>query len=234
MTITTFEEPAKTELRAACEVAIDQAGYAVATTLQRVPLPGLNGVLKGEVQSLNADGERTFYYVRTVAQDAVPKWLANIARASHELHAGEMYIVVREYSAQFMQSCIAAGAGLLLLNEDLVFEVVVPWAESSPQELEAALTEEINQLRRSMERKLKLTTDALTARYERTTGLVADMEDLVAASYISKVESEFKAADDWSIEISRLLDGVTSKDDATTLARVRELIEAGPASSDSR
>lgn len=229
MISTEFEDPAKTELRAACEVAIDQAGYQLASKLERVKMPdGLFGVLRGDLQSVDANNQRTFYYIRSVEDDVLPKWLATIARASHQLRAGEMYIVVQSYSSQFKQSCANAGAGLLVLNEDTMFDVVLSWSEVAPATLEENLEDLLKQLRRDMETKLKLATEGIQARHERITNLVFDMADKAGDEYLRKIESEYKETEDWGIEVSRLLDGVTSTSQSGMLARIREMVDVGP------
>lgn len=216
-------------MRSATEVALDQAGYTLASTLTKVPLPApLQGVLRGDLQSLDGEDRRTFYYLRSTTENALPQWLANIARASHDLRAGDMYIVVRDYSGPFKQSCIDAGAGLLLLTEESTFEIVLAWTDMSPRNLSAEVQEEVAKLRRSMEQKLKLLTDEVASRHQQITRLVADMESTAAGSYLKRIEAEYKATDDWGFEISTMLDGVSVENASTLLPSISALVDEGP------
>lgn len=227
--ITTFEDPRKTEMRAAAEVALDQAGYQIVSSLAKVALPSpLKGVLQGDLQSLDGQDKRTFYFLRAAAENAVPQWLANIARASHELRAGEMYVVVREHSAAFRQSCIDAGAGLLVLTEDSTFEVVIAWDEVLPRDLDAELQIEAAKLRRSMEQKLKLLTEEVASRHHRITLLVSDMDSTAAGSYLKRIEAEYKLTDDWGLNISGMLDSISVDNASTLLPAISSLIDQGP------
>lgn len=228
-TITTFEDPRKTEMRAAAEIALDQAGYELVSSLTKVALPEpLKGVLRGDLQSLDGQDRRTFYYLRAAADNSLPQWLANMARASHELRAGEMYIVVREYSAAFRKACVDAGAGLLLLTEDSTFEVVLAWGDVSPRDIDAELQAEIARLRRSMEQKLKLLTEEVASRHQRITLLVSDMESAAAGTYLKRIEAEYKLTDDWGLNVSGMLDTVSGDNATTLLPAISSLIDDGP------
>jgi hypothetical protein len=226
-----FEEPAKTEMRGACEVAIDQAGYELVATPVRLALPsdsGLRGALIGDLQSTDATGERTFYYLRPGTSDALPKWLANIARASHGMRVGQVYVVVNEYTAAFAQSCKTAGAGLLRLNEDSVFEVVHDYYSLSPMDPAVDFSAKTALMRREMERKLELRRKEIEARYERVTHLVSDMDSAAADEYIGLVEREYKALDDWGFDLSRRLDELTTDSSPSVIASLQEAIDGGP------
>src|SRR4051812_24700760 len=98
-----FEEPAKIEMRAACEVAIDQAGHQIVE--KRVALavedPGVEGRLKGDMQSLDSEGHRYCYYLRPRTGEALPEWLAKLASAAHGVPDIKLYIVVRDASPTF-------------------------------------------------------------------------------------------------------------------------------------
>ncbi|MFM9877215.1 MAG: hypothetical protein ACKVOG_05110 [Rhodoglobus sp.] len=230
MSMVVFEDPVKAEMRAACEVAIDQAGYQVASSPVKIPIVGgLMGSLVGDLQSLDANEQRTFYYVRPSGKEALPKWLANIARASHALNVGEVYVVVREYSTVLKQSCIAAGAGLLLLNEDSVFEVALRYTDVAPVDIAAAIDRRQTELRRSMERKLDLRRSDLEQRHHRVNQLVAEMDDEIREAYVDQVERKYKALEDWGEEVARRLDEVNSETSDTFLSGVEDTINKGPA-----
>lgn len=230
MSVPVLEDPAKGELREACEVAIDQAGYELVSSMVRVPLvSGLSGSLLGDLQSVDGTGRRTFYYLRAAPGDTLPKWLANLARESHELHAGDFYIVVRDYVPAFEQACIAAGAGLLVLTQDNAFQVVVNYADLTPHAVEAAFAAQIDELRRSLERKLELARGDVEQRYQRVKVLVSDMDHEFGEKYVEEVEREYKGLDDWSLDISRQLDGVAARPSAAALVSISEAIVRGPA-----
>lgn len=227
--ITTFEEPAKTELRAACAVALDQAGYEVTPTLSRHPLPGgLQGALEGDLQSLDGQDQRTFYYLRITMDDALPKWLANIARASHVVRAGEVYVVVRDFKPSLKTSCAGAGAGLLVITEDNKLEVVLRYAEVAPIDVEAVLAIRLDKMRRSMERKLDLAQTEIKSRHHLVSQLVSDMEPEAGDKYIRKLESEYRVAEDWADEVARRLDAITSETPSAEVDALEAMIARGP------
>lgn len=226
-----FEEPSKSEMRAACEVAIDQAGFQLAPSLVKVTLPshsGLKGTLIGDLQSLDASENRTFYFLRATPIESLPKWLANLARASHSVGAGDFYIVVREFPPSFKLSCISSGAGLLRLSDDNQFEVVVSYNEVSPADADAALTEKLDDLRRTMERKMELESARIEQLYHRVSQLVSTMPSAVADNYRTSVEQQYKTLETWSMEMSRQLDNVSSATLPAAFAALEESILAGP------
>ncbi|SMY02524.1 hypothetical protein [Brevibacterium aurantiacum] len=229
MNNTAFEDPAKTDLRAACEVAIDKAGYQIVSRRVKIPLPpGLSGNLRGDLQSLDGQDNRTFYFVRPSPGDILPKWLANYARASHDLRVGGMYVVVDSYSSSFKKSCAASGAGLLLLSDDNEFDMVLTWDEQDPSKVEAELARQLSELRRAMERKLKLQTEVIEHRHRNVTSLVSDMKSESANSYLKRIEVEYKNVEDWGLEISVKLDSVTNANAAKSIPEIENLIDCGP------
>jgi len=231
MSITTYEDPAKTNLRQATEVAIDQAGLQLVGTKVKVTLekvPDLRGNLVGDIQSLNAQEERTFYFVRPGNADTLPKWLTNYARASHVVREGSLYVVVREYTQKFEAACRAAGAGLLRLTDDEELEEVVSYDSLVPAGSPAAVSEELSQLRRRMEGTTALRQSEHESRYARVSDLVAGMDGTSGDKYIEKMERSLRAVHDWSYEVSTMLDEAELEPTEGRLSQIRELVKAGP------
>lgn len=223
-------------MRALAEVAIDQAGFSLVDELQQIEIPAdlkLVGSISGDLQSLDAEGQRTFYYLRPVKDKAVPKWLGNLARASHSLKAGPFYIVVRDYHDSFAASCRENGAGLLRLTAASSFEVVVDYSETSPKAVEAAVEERITELRRQMERRVEMARTDIESRYAQSAGIIATMEFDAAERYKNRFESEFRSLDDWGMSMSQRLDGLGGSSSAADIDKVAELISAGPKESGS-
>jgi hypothetical protein len=225
-----FEEPSKSEMRAACEIAIDNAGFSLVANPIKVPLPAemnLNGSLIGDLQSLDGEDNRTFYVLRATSIDALPKWVANHARASHMLKVGSFYVVVREYSPAFKQSCIAAGAGILRLNDENQFEVVADYDTVVPASVEETLARRVSTMRRSMERKLELKRGEIESKYQRVRLLVAEMDSVAADDYVGRVENEYKVLEDWATDVSGRLDAVGGNTSEATITALAETIQAG-------
>ena len=150
---TAYEDPIKTDMRVAAEIAIDQAGFTLVPEPVRVAVPAdlkMVGSIVGDLQSLDGSGRRTFYYLRPTIDAAVPKWIANLARASHAIEAGSLYVVVAEVSSTFIDSCRDAGAGVLRLTDDGVFEVILDYSDTAPKSIEAAREIRITTLRRDI------------------------------------------------------------------------------------
>ena len=85
-----------------CEIAIDQAGHELVDEPVPVDIPGDIGILggiKGDLQSIDDDGYRYCYYVRTSKDAALPGWLANLAPAAHQISNTKVYLVAPETSS---------------------------------------------------------------------------------------------------------------------------------------
>jgi hypothetical protein len=226
-----YEDPAKTRMRVAAEVAIDQAGFTLVEEPIRIPLPSdskIQGSLLGDLQSLDADDVRTFYYLRPVIDTAVPKWIGNLARASHASEAGHVYVVVNDYVDSLVDSCREAGAGLLRLTEDGVFEIVLDYTETSPRTLGEALEAKITELRRGLELKVEMIRVDIEARHGQSAAIIAGMEGDVADRYKNQFDAEYRNLDDWGSEMSKRLDALASRSTTGEVAEVESLLSAGP------
>ncbi|MDR6201056.1 hypothetical protein QE374_002965 [Microbacterium sp. SORGH_AS428] len=232
---TAYEDPTKTDMRVAAEIAIDQAGFTLVPEPVRVAVPaGLKmvGSILGDLQSLDANGRRTFYYLRSTPDLAIPKWIANLARASHAIAAGDLYIVVTEASGTFIDSCRDAGAGVLRLTEDGVFEVVLDYRATAPRSMEEAREARVTALRRNMERRVELRRVDLDARYSQAATIIAGMDEGAGDRYVSQFDAWYRANDDWGAEMSRRIDALGPRSSAADIADVEALVEAGPESTE--
>ena len=230
---TAYEDPTKTDMRVAVEIAVDQAGFALVPEPVRVAVPAdlkIVGSIVGDLQSVDVNGRRTFYYLRPTVDAAVPKWIANLARASHAIAAGNLYVVVNEFSSTFVESCRDAGAGVLRLTEDGVFEVVLDYADTAPKTLEASRELRITTLRRDMERRVELRRVDIDARYSQSATIIAAMDEDAADRYTNQFDSWYRENDDWGAEMSRRIDALGPRSTATDIAEVEALVSAGPES----
>jgi|GEM_PF-3083091 hypothetical protein len=230
-----YEEPAKSRMRVAASIAIDQAGFTVVDEPVRIALPAdskIQGSLLGDLQSLDGEGKRAFYYLRPGTDTAVPKWIGNLARASHAANAGEVYIVVTDYVDELVESCKDSGAGLLRLTEDSVFEMVVDYAETAPKSLSQALEARLTEARRRVEKKVEFLNTDIEARYSQSAGIIAAMEGDAADRYREQFESEYRNVDSWGSEMSRRLDRLAGRASAAEISEVEALIDAGPPSNE--
>lgn len=218
-------------MKSAAEIAIDQAGYSLSPTLERIALPPdsqLTGSLQGDLQSLDSKDERIFYYLRTTVDEAVPKWIANLARASHAMEAGQVYLVVSQYTENLVTSCVENGAGLLRLTGDSVFEVIVDYTQTSPRSLQESIRVRIDELRRSLERKVETNRTGIRARVGASTSILGRMEGDAADEYTDVFDAEYRNLDSWGEEMSRRLDALGERSRTGDIADVEALIEAGP------
>jgi hypothetical protein len=226
-----YEDPEKTKMRSAIAIAIDQAGFTYADEPLRVPLgqeSGLFGSLLGDEQSVDNDGVRTFYYLRPGRDSAVPKWIANLARASHAAGAGRVYIVVTEYETALIESCKEVGAGLLKITDDSVFELIVDYEETAPRSLEEARENRITVMRRDMERRFELERTDIDARHSQSASIIAGMDGDAADRYMNQFDAEHRNLDDWGDDMSRRLDALGARSTQAEITEVEVLIQAGP------
>lgn len=218
-------------MRARCEIAIDQTGHELSATVVKVELAAgseILGGLRGDLQSLDGEGIRYCYYLRPGSDEVLPKWLSNLARASHHLRGVKLYIVVYELITSFERSCKAAGAGLLVLTEDNVFDHQLDFDTTLPEELEGTFKARLDGLRRAMESKLALNLDRLQDRFNQIGDLTREMPDDVAEKYRQRVEREHRLWSAWGDDLSGLLDAAATNRSAADLDAIEEFIEEGP------
>lgn len=232
---TPFEEPAKVEMRAGCEVAIDQAGFERIDPPVAIGVPdelsaelALKGRLKGDLQSADGEGRRTCYYLRPRAEDALPEWLAKLATAAHSISGVKLYVVVLTASPAFERACKTAGAGLLVLTEDGEFNVILDFDATLPEALEAGLKDSIAAVRRDLERKRDLKLGELQGRFEKVGELTQGMAPDVADPYIAGVDRVYKIWVEWSDGLSAQLDAVLAERNPAGLQAIKDEIECGP------
>lgn len=225
-----FEEPVKTEMRARSEIAVDQAGFELVANV-RIALPadsGLRGTIKGDLQSLDAEGNRFCYYLRPHPADALPKWLANLATAAHSVPGIKLYVVAQDPSPAFERACRVAGAGLLLLTADNDFEHVLDFDTTLPEVIDKAFAERLNELRRRLEVKVHLRRDELEARFRNVAELTRGMSTQVADEYSEGIERQFTAWSEWGDGMARRLDQALAQRRPEMLDELERDIENGP------
>jgi hypothetical protein len=228
---TPFEDPTKSEMRARCEIAIDQAGHQVVGVI-KVQLPDgatIRGGLLGDLQSVDGDGVRYCYYLRPGQDAALPKWLANLARVAHVVSGTKLYVVASEqFLPSFERSCRAAGAGLLVLTDDNLFSHELDFDQTLPEELERDFQERLDALRREMETKLSLNQDIMKERFNQIGDLTREMPDDVAEKYRQNVERDHRLWGEWGESTSARLDAALASRNSADLDTLKQAIEAGP------
>ncbi len=224
-----YEVPSKTEMRFRCEVAIDQAGHQLEAKPQAISLPGsdIKGRVRGDLQSRDDTGDLYCYYIRSVAEDAIPQWLADYGRHVRKVPNTRLYVVYEAASADLEQSCKVAGIGLVVLTDDNRFEYIVNFDDVLPEELEEEVREQIRSVRRKFESKLDTHRKSLDSRISQVAEITANMPEEMSSNFLSNLEAEGRKLEDWSVEISRELDSLSASFDHEELSRVLDRIEAG-------
>lgn len=224
-----YEIPSKTDLRSRSEVAVDQAGHELVSSPVAIDLPGasIKGRLRGDLQSLDEDGARYCYYIRTSAEDQLPQWLADFGQNVRRVAGVKLVVVYEEVSPELERSCQAAGAGLVILTEDNRFEVIVNFDDVTPEVLLEEQREAVSELRRDLDRKLDLRRTSLQKRISSVSEITRSMTEEMATNFMSNLETNLKRVDDWGYEMSKRLDVVYSDYSALALATIRSEIEAG-------
>jgi hypothetical protein len=225
-----FVAPAKVEMLERVRIAIDQAGFELVESSTPVDLPAESGHarLKGDAQSLDDNGTRCCYYIRPGNVDAVPKWLANLMRASHGVPGVAVYMVVEAVVVAVEKACQAAGGGLLLLTEDNEFEQILNYETTLPEALDAEFEERATGARRTMELKFEQAKVELNDRRTTVVKLTTGMDPDTGEKYAEGVEGLIRIWDDWSFEVSRSLDKVHVSRNMEELTRLEALIGRGP------
>jgi hypothetical protein len=215
-------------MRARAAIAIDAAGYELVSTPKSYRLPeGLQGAVKGDLQSLNGEQVCQAYYLRPEGAKPIPQWLVNLAKAARDIDDLRLFVVVTEVSSVLEKSCRASGVGLLRLTEDDTFELVVDPSEEDPVAIAASIESEIRDLRRRMETKLTLNKGTLEQNYGKVNELTVGMPAKTRDQYIETVEQAAGRWDVWGARISELLDEAASAGDTNLIQAARRLIEEG-------
>jgi len=223
-----FEDPRKTELRERCKIAIDAAGHGlVAQPLTFRAGEGLQGGIKGDVQSLDGDEERYSYYLRLDPGRAVPQWLVNLARVARAGQDVTLFLVTGARHAVLERSCRSGQVGLLLLTEENTFEMLVDPTEADADVVAAEIATKARDARRRMETKLRLNTGSIEDNYARVNDLTVGMTSTVRDRYIEGVEASASAWDEWGQRVSAMLDEAAANGDEALLGSAEQLIEEG-------
>lgn len=99
-------------MRGRCEIAIDAAGHELAASFTTYPLlDNLQGVIKGDLQSIDGKDIRHIYYLRPFGNKAVPQWLANTAAAARERDDIRVLLVV-EHVATLLRAAARTEASV--------------------------------------------------------------------------------------------------------------------------
>lgn len=213
-------------MRGRCEIAIDAAGHELATSFATYPLLGnLQGVIKGDLQSIDGKDTRHIYYLRPFGNKAVPQWLANTAAAARDRDDIRVLLVVEHVGNALETSCANRGVGLLRLTDDNAFELVVDPDEFLPEAIEEALVSRIKDTRRRMERKLDLKKTTLEKDYGRVDELTSGMPSKTRDEYIDSVGRALTLWDEWSVGISQKLDEASTSVDASLVDEAEQMIE---------
>jgi hypothetical protein len=227
-----LEEPRKKRLKERCAQAVDAAGYQLIEPPGKLVLPpelGLQGGIVPDVQSLDSDGLQYNYYVRhgQVGGKAIPGWLANLARATTSLEHVIVYVVTEQTGIELEASCRAAGAGLLVLREDLTFHHVINPIDSRPGMLSRRFIERIQHARRALENRLELELSTLQASYEQAKKVTSRWKGAQRAKYLKNIEEIALRWKEWAARLGERLDAVTSTADNEELQRIEQDIDAG-------
>ena len=224
-----FEDPAKTELVGRTKIAVQSAAHDLVEELARLDLPEhLKGALRGDLQSLTRDGDRFCYVVRPGTMEYLPTFIANWARACHEMDRVKFYVVVEAFEPEFKDACRAAGAGLLQLNDANGFEHIVDFDDVLPAELDAAIQERASELRSKMFTKRDLKLDELSQRFSEIEKLTQGMGEETATRYTAEVAKLHQTTREWGEEIGRALDRATADGDSAALELIAKEVDAGP------
>lgn len=226
-----YEEPEKTRMRNLAVIALDQAGFTLVSDPVRIALPTgakIIGSLVGDMQSINSRNVRTFYYLRPGSPGVVPKWIANLARSSHAIESGEVYIVVTDYASGMVESCKDNGCGLLRVSDEGTFEMVVDYTLTRPSSLEEVIEERLTEIRREMEHKVDSTRKLVDAKYSQYVPLIPTIHNDKADDYTERFDSQYRSIDKWGDDMSRRLDELGPRSSIKELDDLEALIATGP------
>ncbi|CAN5517116.1 hypothetical protein BH20CHL6_BH20CHL6_07960 [soil metagenome] len=227
-----FEDPRKSDLRARTTLALRSSGHDVMEEPRAIPLPeghGLRGAILGDVQALDPASVRCAYYLRPEWDRALPQWVANLALAAQEMDGVRVCIVVDNVSAIMERTARAAGASLLRLTGDDLFqlETIVDAAEYETDRRLQRHRDKVRKLRRALEEKLDAHVTEARESYPKFKELTKDMPPARREQYVAAVDDLVTKAREWGERLSGRLDEVAASGDDNDLQAIRQAIDEG-------
>jgi hypothetical protein len=139
----------------------------------------------------------------------------------------QVYVVVEEDSAILEQTCRAAGAGLLRIQEDNTFDLLVDPTEYDAAHRDAEFSAKVSELRRRLESKLNLQLTAVQENFARVNEMTSGMLPEKRDGYIRSVEETDSLWRGWGDEVSQRLDEVDASRDGNELKVIERMIVEG-------
>jgi hypothetical protein len=226
----TYEDPRKTLMRERCEIAIDSAGYTLRTPVS-IPFSAgspLQGAIVGDLQALDVDGVVHVYYLRPETTKPLPQWLSNLAIEARKIERVRLYVIVEASSPVLDKTCRAAGAGLLRLDENGLFEIVVDIGEADVAAQQESFRKQLAGIRRKLENKLDLNVDEVKSNFGTVARITAGMPEKKRENYLKDVERQLERWRGWGERMSAQLDETLASGDPAALSRIDEEIDKGP------
>src|SRR5262249_39752559 len=147
---------------------------------------------------------------------------------AHSLNDTCLFVVTGEASPDFERACKAAGAGLLVINDDNEFSLVIDFAATLPAPMEQEFQQNVQAARRHMELLLETSRDDLRIRREKVAEHTRGMPDKLVDEYLDNIERQVKIWEAWVGRISRRLDDVLAARDEAGLGQINIEIDEGP------
>jgi hypothetical protein len=226
-----YEDPAKSDITGKLRVALDAAGYEVVdpVPLELPPDSEIGGHILGDLQSIDSDGRRNVYYVRTDGRRAVPQWIARLAKAARRRGDVQIHVVVEETTTVLEQSCRACGAGLLRLHVEAEYdlELAVSPDEFDPTAEETQRLARITTLRRRLVTKLDLNMEAAKRDYINVRSGTYGMPEIKREEYLDSAEAVTERWREWGERCSQRLDELAVAGTEAELDAIEREVEAG-------
>lgn len=227
-----FEDPTKSVMRERCRTAIEASAYEFVDKPRTFPAPkkaGLFGGIRGDLQSKTRDHKMTHaYYVRPGKLKVAPKWLINLGEISRHMIGVEVFLVVEESNHTLLESCRAAGVGLLRLTRTDEFELLVGPHERKAVEASKTFQKTLDSTRRALEAKLDRQLTMIATQFSQLAELTRGMDDTQQARYAGDLERDEHKWRDWADQISAMLDEAAMSRSEVDLKAISELIDEGP------
>jgi hypothetical protein len=225
-----YEDPRKTELRERAWVALDEAGYDVEPEPPAIDIPpesGLQGRIIADLISVNGQGHRSVYCLRTSSSKPLPQWLANWSRATKHMDDLDLYVVIEDSpSVELVRSCEACGAGVLVLRIEGI-EVALG-AGAIPEDVaREGFRKRVADVRRRLENKLHLQLEAIDANFNEARVITARFPDELEDDYINRIETSGIEWRQWADELSLRLDALGGELNEEELTAIEQDLDQG-------
>ena len=230
MGIAVIEDDVKRALRSRCVQAIDRAAYQLIDPPgEFTPSPhiGIRGFVRGDLHAQTTTGMNLLYFLFPDSERTVPGWLQNYARAVMDMEVVEIHVVVPIKTNMMTQSCKSLGIGMLEIDDDNTFRLVVAPSVDQIAKAQDQFLESIRDLRTKLRIKIEMDKAVITNDVVVTRNLVASMDLNSQNEFLGFAIPQVEEITKWGDELSAAIDRAQEATDTGAIRGLTRAIASG-------